>query len=348
MPYFRKNIDEMAAYVPGEQPKDTDRVIKLNTNENPYPPSPKAMAVLGELGPDVFRLYPDPMASSARRALSAVLGVPLAHILPGNGSDDLIMMIARACAGEGGRVVYPVPTFGFYHTQAAVQGAEIVEVPFGEDFALPTDALAEADGAVTFVANPNSPTGTYADSDQLAELARRLRGVLVVDEAYADFARGNALALVERFENVIVLRTMSKGYSLAGLRLAFGIAQPALLAGLMKTKAIYTVSGAADAVGAAAIADQDHKNAGAARIVASRESLARGLGELGFRVWPSEANFLLARPPAGNAGEVHQALARRRILVRHFTQPAIADCLRISIGTDEQNQALLAALREIL
>ena len=348
MSYFRDNIDAMAAYVPGEQPRDAQQVIKLNTNENPYPPSPAAMAVLSAVAGDDLRRYPDPMARNACRALADVLGVPIERILPGNGSDDLIMMLARACAGGDRAVAFPTPTFEFYRTQALIEGARIVEVPFDDDFRLPLAGLAEADAAVTFIANPASPSAGAATAQQLDELASRLSGVLVIDEAYVDFADGSALELIETHANVVVLRTLSKGYSLAGLRLGFGLAQPALLAGLVKTKAIYTIDAVAAAVGAAAIRDQDHKNANAERVKASRRRLIDGLEAIGFRVWPTQANFVLARPPGGQAGRLCADLKERRILVRYFSHNRLADKMRITVGTDEQNQALLDAAAELL
>ncbi|MDY6913033.1 MAG: aminotransferase class I/II-fold pyridoxal phosphate-dependent enzyme, partial [Planctomycetota bacterium] len=283
MSYFRKNIDAMTAYVPGEQPAPGAKLIKLNTNENPYPPSLKAIRVLRGLTADGLRPYPDPTAGEFRLAVSEVLGVPADWVLPGNGSDDVITMIARACLAPGRKAVYPAPTFEFYPTQGRIEGAELVEVPFDDDFNLPVEQLLAAGGAVTFVASPNSPSGTSAPNEQLEQLAAGLDGVLVIDEAYVDFADNNALELVRRFDNVIVLRTLSKGYSLAGLRLGFGVACPSLLSGFLKTKAIYNVSAPAAAVGAAAMRDQDHKNACVEKIKASRVKLTGELEAMGFR-----------------------------------------------------------------
>ena len=348
MSYFRKNIDAMSGYVPGEQPPQGAKVVKLNTNESPYPPSPAAMKVLRDLDGENLRRYPDAMAGEFRRAAGNVLGVAPEWILPGNGSDDLVMMIARACTGPGRAAAYPVPTFTFYVTQARVQAAEIVEVPFDEDFNLPVDELAEANAAVTFVANPNSPSGTFAPVDRLDELAGRVSGLLAIDEAYVDFSEQDALRLAEKHDNVIILRTLSKGYSLAGLRLGFGVGNPGLLDGLSKAKAIYNVSAAACAVGAAAIEDQAHKIANAEKIKASRTKLTSELADMGFRVWPSQANFLLARPPGGDAGRMHQALKARGILVRYFNEPRLDDKLRITVGTDRQNAALVEGLKQII
>ncbi len=347
MSFFRENIDAMDAYVPGEQPPAGAKVIKLNTNENPYPPSPATLAALGDFDGDALRRYPDAMATAFRQAASHALGVGADWIIPGNGSDDLIMMLARACAAPDRAIAYAVPTFEFYRAQALVEGARRVEVPYGEDFALPVEALAEANAALTFVANPNSPSGTAATVEQLDDLAARLEGVLAIDEAYADFAEQSALPLAKKHENVIVLRTLSKGYSLAGLRLGFAVCGPAIRAGLLKTKAIYNVSATACAVGAAAMADQAHKNANAEKIKASRRRLTESLEALGLRVWPSQANFVMVRPPDGQAEGMYQNLKNRGILVRYFKQPSLQDKLRITVGMDADNAALLGAMAEL-
>lgn len=346
MSWFKDNIESMKAYVPGE-PAGGGRVVKLNQNENPYPPSPRALAAIREFDGASLRLYPDPMAGKFRRVASEVLSVPAEWILPGDGSDDLIIMISRAALGPGRAVVYPVPTFPFYFTQGQIEGARIVEVACDEDFRLPVDALAKAQGAVTFLASPNSPTGQAASLEELDWLAGQLGGMLVIDEAYADFASLSALPLVETHANVLVMRTLSKGYSLAGLRWGFGIAQPALRDGLLKTKAIYNVGTLPAAVAAAALADQAYHDDCVAKILRQRERLAKDLGARGWRVWPSEGNFLLVRPPGGDGRAVCEALKARGVLVRYFPQDAMRDKLRITVGRPEENDALLAAWDDI-
>lgn len=348
MSYFRPNIDRMAGYVPGEQPSATAQVIKLNTNENPYPPSPKALQVLHTIDGELLRRYPNPMANPFREAASEVFGIPADWILVGNGSDDLLTMIFRACSGPGRRVVYPVPTYVLYQTLAQIQDAECCEVPYSDDYQLPLDELIAAQGAVTMIASPNSPSGTAIPLEQLERLAEELLGVLVVDEAYVDFAEASALPLLQRYPNLIVLRTLSKGYSLAGLRLGFGMAQPDLLSGLMKVKDSYNVDAIACQIGAAAIADQAYTLEMAAAIKQSRAALTQQLEQLGFTVWPSQANFVLARPPQGNGAWLYQSLKQRGILVRYFSQPRLEDKLRITVGTPAQNDALIQALAELL
>ncbi|NJK77337.1 MAG: histidinol-phosphate transaminase [Microcoleus sp. SU_5_6] len=348
MNYFRKSIHELSGYVPGEQPGVGTTVIKLNSNENPYPPSPQALQVLREIDGEMLRRYPDPTAKNFRLAASKVLGVPDDWIAVGNGSDDLLNLIVRAVGEPGKQVVCPSPTYVLYRTLTEIQDAEFVEVPYPEDYQLPVELLIAAKGAVTFVASPNSPSGTAISVADLEKLARELSGILVIDEAYVDFAEENALDLTKRYGNVIVLRTLSKGYSLAGLRLGFCIANPELLAELNKVKDSYNVDAIAYAVAASAIADRDYKIANAEKIKASRGKLAISFKELGFQVWPSQTNFLLVRPPQGDAERIYQILKAQGILIRYFNQPRLTDKLRITVGTEEQNQILVKTLKKIL
>lgn len=342
--YFRSNVNAMAAYQPGEQPSFKSSVIKLNSNENPYPPSPKAIEALRAIDADHLRRYPNPFANEFRQAVSQVLGVPSDWVIVGNGSDDLLNIVIRACTEPGRKVVYPAPTYVLYETLTTAQSAELVEIPYSEEYDLPIEKLLAANGAVTFIASPNSPSGHGVPIADLQKLAAHLSGVLVIDEAYVDFAETNALGLVQDFENVILLRTLSKGYSLAGLRLGFGIAHPTLLSGLFKVKDSYNIDAIACVVGAAAMLDQDYKNNCAAQVKASRTKLAADLDQLGFQVWNSQANFLLVQPPEKNAEFLYQRLKEQNILVRYFNQPRLKDKLRITIGTDEQNQILVERL----
>lgn len=342
--YFRPSINAITGYVPGEQPKPGTKIIKLNTNENPYPPSPVAIKVLRNLDSEWLRRYPDPYANEFRKVTSEVLGVPVDWIIVSNGSDDLLNLVVRACAELGRKVVYPVPTYVLYRTLTQMQPAEQVEIPYGEDYRLSIEELVAANGAVTFIASPNSPSGHIVPIADLRQLAARLSGVLVVDEAYVDFAEETALPLVQEFENVIAIRTLSKGYSLAGLRLGFGIANPKLLSGLFKVKDSYNIDAIACLVGAAAMGDQAYKHECAQKVKASRAKLALDLKQLGFQLWDSQANFLWTQPPQSNAEQIYLALKQRGILVRYFKQPGLEDKLRITVGTDGQNQLLVEAL----
>ena len=349
MSYFRPTVDAMTGYVPGEQPGPGTGIIKLNTNENPYPPSPKVLEALQNLGGEHLRRYPDPFARAFCRAVSEALAVPADWVIVGNGSDDLLNLLVRTCAeGCDRKVVYPTPTYVLYRVLAAMQPATVVEVPYPENFQLPIDELIAANGAITFVASPNSPSGHAVPLDDLRELAHRASGIVAIDEAYVDFAKFSALPLVREFENVIVLRTLSKGYSLAGLRLGFAVANPKLLAGLFKVKDSYNIDAIAIALGTAAIRDRAYKEACANKVKASRAKLAIDLKQLGFTVLESHGNFVLTTPPKGNAENLHLHLKERGILVRYFKQPILDDKLRISVGTEEQNQILIEALAGLI
>ena len=347
MSLFRPAIEALTGYVPGEQPNQAS-VVKLNTNESAYPPSPRALEALRAVDADMLRRYPHPAADEFRRSAAAVLDVDPGWILAGNGSDDLLTMLMRAVADPGRAVAYPTPTYVLYRTLAAMQEAPVIEAPFDDAYTLPVDALVRARAALTIVANPNSPSGTAASPDALETLAARLEGVLVIDEAYVEFADRSALDLVRRSDRVVVLRTLSKSHGLAGLRLGFAVAQPRLLAGLAGVKDSYNVDAVAARVGAAAIRDVDYTRDTVARIRDARQRLTASLAALGFRVWPSQANFVLARPPDGGARPLYDGLRSRAILVRYFDEPRLADALRITVGTEAQNAHLIAALAALM
>ena len=348
MSFFRATIDTLHPYVPGRQPAPGTRVIKLNTNENPYPPSPQALNVLRQLDADRLRRYPHRLGDEFREAVAEVLAVGPTWVLPGNGSDDLLTVLVRAVAGPGRPVVYPTPTYVLYRTLAEIQDAPVVEVPFDDGFTLPVDRLQAAQGALTFVANPNSPSGTVAPIEQLRVLATALEGLLVIDEAYVAFADDDALALVRRHPNVVILRTLSKSHALAGLRLGFAIAHPTVVEELAKVKDSYNVGAVAARIGTAAIRDVEYTRRVVAQIKASRTRLAAALETMGCRVWPSQANFLLMRPPDGDAERVYRELEARGILVRYFGESPLSDTLRITVGTDEEQTALLETLGTLL
>ena len=347
---FRPNIARLRGYVPGEQPRERG-YLKLNTNENPYPPSPLVLERLRHACSADLRLYPDPDAWALRRKLGEVFAIAPQQIMAGNGSDELLNVIIRSFAGEGDKIAYPHPTYGYYKPLIDIQGAEAVPVEFGEDFALP-EGLAGAGARVTFLANPNAPSGTLVSYDEVAALCARVDGVLVVDEAYVDFSRGGCIQLIEEHPNAIVVRTMSKSFSLAGLRIGFAFARAALIEGMWKVKDHYNLNRLSLVAAEAALEDIDAMRANAARVCATRAHLCAGLRGLGFYVWDSQANFVLAR--LGErwanraAATLYAQLKERRILVRYFAAPPrLANCLRISVGTDAEIAALLAALKEL-
>jgi len=342
---FRRNIARMEGYVPGEQPREPG-FIKLNTNENPYPPSPKVREAILAEADDRMRLYPDPDATALRRQAARVYGFDPSWIIAGNGSDDLLAMVAKAFLGEKDALACPSPTYTLYDTLVRIQGARILRVPYPADYSLPR-SLPGRKARVTVVANPNSPSGTAVPLEVLSSLADAVSGVLVIDEAYVDFADDTALSLARERENVIVLRTFSKSFSLAGMRIGLGFAHPGIIEGLNKVKDSYNMSRLSIAAGTAALSDIAWMERNAARIRKTRETLSLALPSAGYAPYPSRSNFVLARRiRGGSARGTYEALKRRKILVRYFDTPRLADCLRITVGTDREVEALLEAMRK--
>ena len=347
----RPAIRDMQAYVPGEQPRELDRYIKLNSNENPYPPSPHVVRALQRaVGDDApgqqLRIYPSPSAEDVRRKAAEVYGLEPDQVLVGNGSDDLLTMLMRTCIDPGDRVAYPVPTYSLYDILVAMQDGRAVRVPWPEDFSLPLEALVESRAKLVFVANPNAPFGNFTPVEQLEALARQTPGLLVVDEAYVDFAHHTALPLLARYPQLVILRTLSKSFSLAGLRIGLAFGHPELLGELMKVKDSYNMNRLSMVAAVAALEDSGWMRANVARIQATRARLSVALRDLGYDVSPSQANFVVARRRGVSQQPVYEWLKARRILVRYFSEPELSDCVRISIGSDEETDQLLAALRQ--
>jgi histidinol-phosphate aminotransferase len=346
---FRPAIRQMAPYAPGEQPSPGERLIKLNTNENPYPPSPQvARAIRRELT-SALRLYPAPNADDFIQAAAAAYDFSTSMILAGNGSDELLAMLFRAVLGPRDTVAYPQPTYSLYDTLAEIQEAQVIRLPLGPNFSLPLDALAERAARLTIVCSPNSPCGTLADLDKLDELAEALDGkLLVIDEAYVDFAESNALALAQRRANVVVLRTLSKSFSLAGMRLGLAFAHPAIIEQLHKVKDSYNLNRLAIAAGAAALRDLPWMRRNVERVKRTRVMTELRLRELGLDVPPTQSNFVLARIPGVDLAPLAAALRHRQVLVRHFPKSVFRDAIRISIGLPAEMRELLDALPPLL
>ncbi len=346
MSYFRDNVERATGYTPGFQPKAAE-VVKLNTNENPYPPSPQVMQTLAGIKPEQLRRYPDPLGTAFRDAAAELHGVTPDNIMCCNGGDDLLSIAVRAFCDEKRPLAYPVPTYSLYPVLAKLENCDAIEVAFDREFNLPA-ALARIGAALTIVCNPNAPTGTVVPVEELASLAAELRGVLLIDEAYVDFAEFNCVSLTKDFDNVIVLRTLSKGYSLAGLRLGYAIAHKDLIDGLIKVKDSYNVDAIAIALAAAAIKDQAYFRENVEKIKKERQVLTDRLRALGFAVRDSQSNFVFAQVKTGSAARIQEQLAQRNIYIRYWNAPGISDKLRISVGTEEQNEKLIEALKEIV
>lgn len=349
---IRSNILAMKGYVPGEQLNDPD-IIKLNTNENPYPPSPRVFEAIREaLTGDKLRKYPQPLGDDFRKAAGSVLGVDPDAILIGNGSDDILTILTRAFVPEGGLVVAPTPSYLLYRTLAEIQGARFKTKEFTDDWALLCPWPEGAD--ITFIANPNSPSGTVVDPANVIRAAQAVAPApLVLDEAYADFADWTGIELLRDTRtpsytpNLIVTRSFSKAYSLAGMRFGFAVADPAIIRELVKVKDSYNCDVLSLAAATAAIQDQDYFRQVRERILATRSRMAIELGNLGFEVTPSHANFLWCRRSDRRVKPIYEQLKERKILVRYMNYDGY-DGLRISVGTDAEIDKLLAELRAIL
>ncbi|MBI3407140.1 MAG: histidinol-phosphate transaminase [Planctomycetes bacterium] len=344
--FLRAKVFNMAGYTPGEQPRDAD-VVKLNTNENPYPPSPCVAAAISELlHHGRLRKYPDPLGQDFCQVAGRILGVDPASILIGNGSDDILTILTRAFVPESGLVVSPTPSYLLYKTLADLQGAAFQAVPFAPNWSIP-EPWPVRDAHLTFVANPNSPSGTMVPVSALENLAQQLRGPLVIDEAYIDFADATALPLC-RLANVIVTRTLSKSYSLAGLRFGFAVAQPEMIRQLTKVKDSYNCDALSLAGAAAALDDQEHMLLNRTKILATRGRLTRQLRALGFQVEPSQANFVWVTRSDRPVKPIFETLKGRKILVRFMDYGVLGDGLRISVGTDAEIDRLLNELQGIV
>jgi histidinol-phosphate aminotransferase len=344
--FLRPNIRAMAAYTPGEQPRDGG-FIKLNTNENPYPPSPRVFEALQTaLTGDRLRKYPDPMGTAFCQTAGRVLDIDPESILIGNGSDDVLTIITRSFVGEGGLVVSPTPSYVLYKTLAELQGARFETVPFTPDWQLPSDWPSPA-AQLTFLANPNSPSGTMVRPSALERLIGALRGPLVLDEAYVDFADTNGLHLARR-PNVIVTRSFSKSYSLAGIRFGYAVADPALVRELVKAKDSYNCDALSLVAASAAMEDQEYLKTTRSKILATRLRMEQELARLGFDVCPSQANFVWCRRADQPVKPIYEELKRRGILVRYMNYAGHGDGLRISVGSDAEIDRLLEELQGLL
>ena len=308
-----------------------------------------AVAAMKSVSPDRLRRYPDPSANKVRDIVAGLFGVRRENVLCGNGSDELLTLVVRACVGEGETLAYPTPTYSLYPVLAEIQGAKALEIPTADDFSLPVEALQKAKARLLILCNPNAPTGVFAPPEVIGEIAARFRGVVVVDEAYVDFSRAHCMSLAAERPNVLVFRTLSKSYSLAGLRFGYAVGPADLISGLEKVKDSYNVDAVSIELAAAALKDQEWMLANVEKIRSERARLTAGLTKRGFAVTPSEANFILVRAPGGgDARPYYELLKGRGILVRYWNLPRIADKLRITVGTPEENNALLVALESVV
>lgn len=358
MSYERDNIRRMHGYQWGEQP-DTADVTKLNTNENPYPPSPAVARALGGFDSNLLRTYPKPTADPLRDQIAGLHGVTRDHVLVTNGGDEGLRLALSTFVDPGAVFAMAEPSYSLYPVLAQIQDARVTTVDLDDDWQLPADSAARLNAAgarLTCLVNPHAPSGRLTDAARLESLARALDGVLLVDEAYVDFVDPgldhDLSHLVRKLPNLLLLRTFSKGYSLAGLRLGYLLGHTDLIGPMIgKTRDSYNVDAISQALGGAALADQDYARSTWQKVREARQGLVSGLAQLGLGCAESQTNFVLARVPDDapcSARELYLSLKSRGILVRYFDTPRLARRLRITVGTAEQNQRLIATLEELL
>ncbi|MCS6770994.1 MAG: histidinol-phosphate transaminase [Kiritimatiellae bacterium] len=342
---IRASVSKLQPYTPGEQPR-VPGLIKLNTNENPYPPSPRVAEALRQIAAEGLRLYPDPLAADLRAEIAHLHGCAPENVFAGNGSDEILALCTRAFVEPQGEIAWFDPSYSLYPVLAAIADTPARAIPLTNEFRLPPiEVMGLRSVSLMFVTVPNAPTGLAYPRPEIEAICRAVPGVVVLDEAYVDFAPESFADLALRLPNVLVTRSFSKSYSLAGLRLGYAIGPRPLIEALFKIKDSYNIDAIAQRLGIEAVRDQAWMRANADRIIATRGRVADALAALGWKVLPSAANFLFARPPGGDAAGIFAKLRARNILVRHFPGPRTGEYLRITIGTDEQMDALLAALR---
>lgn len=350
--FLSRKAKNILPYTAGEQPKDR-KYVKLNTNENPYPPSPKALEAYKNLDFSSLNLYPMPDADALRAAIAAAEGVEPENIFCGNGSDEILALCLPAFFDEEGvGAAFADITYSFYPVFCEFFGIRFTRLPLEEDFSLDLDKLTALPAQGLIVANPNAPTGIGIPLSQIEKFVRENSGrVVILDEAYMPFFNESAVPLTKKYPNLLVVKTFSKGYSLAGMRCGYAIGDASLIDGLRRCKDCfnsYPLDRVCQAVCAAAISDGDYYAQKNAIVIAERERLSGELRSRGFEVLPSRSNFLFARHGRLSGREVYEGLRARGVLVRHFDKPRIADFCRITVGSPQQNDALLKELDELL
>lgn len=343
-------VNDLVPYVPGEQPK-LDNLIKLNTNENPFGPSPQVLAAITAATNDALRLYPAPDADSLKATIAEYYGVQANQVFVGNGSDEVLAHVFNGLLRHGKPVLFPDISYSFYPVYCGLYGIEAKTLPLAEDFTLNVADYAQPNGGIIFP-NPNAPTGIALPLEQIEQLLRaNPESVVVVDEAYVDFGAETAIALVDRYPNLLVTQTLSKSRSLAGLRVGLAVGQADLIEALERIKNSfnsYPLDRLALAGAEAAFRDEAYFDRTRRAVIDSREQVVARLREMGFEVLPSAANFVFTRHPDHDAAQLAQGLRERRVIVRHFAKPRIDQFLRITIGTPEQNARLIEALQALI
>lgn len=348
--YLSKLANTIKPYVPGEQPRDK-KYIKLNTNENPYPPSPLVTAAIRDEAGEALRLYPDPECMELRKKLAAYYGVDLQQVFVSNGSDEILAFCFLAFFNPGRAIIFPDITYSFYPVYASLFGIDYNTIPLNDDFSVPVELFTKENGGI-ILANPNSPTGGLLPVGEIVKiLESSIDSVVIVDEAYIDYGGESVIGLIAEYPNLLVVRTFSKSRSLAGLRVGFALGNKELIEGLERIKNSfnsYTLDKLALVGAEAALDDEKYFQKTRKLVIKTREETIKQLKEQGFIIVESEANFIFIKHPRCNAPLMFQKLREKGILVRHYNQPRINDYLRVTIGTDAEMREFIEAVNSIL
>lgn len=348
MKYWNDNVKTLTPYIPGEQPDANAKVIKLNTNENAFSPSPKVVKALKKFAFETLRLYPNANADPLRDALAEYHGVARENIICTNGSDEALSYIMNAFTSKKTNVVFTDPTYTVYETLARRFGVPFTTIPTEPDFTITLERVPTTKKTVFFLANPNAQTGLFIDRLELEMFLAVFKGLLVIDEAYVDFAPESALPLIRTHDNVLITRTFSKSFSLCGMRLGYALGDASLIEGLMRVKDSYNVNMLTQCAGLAALEDARYMQAKAKEIIGERERLRDTFTRMGWVVLPTQTNFLLVKPFGISAEALYEGLKANGIFIRYFKTERLAAFARITIGTKKENDALLTAIGTLL
>lgn len=349
--FLNRRFDSLKPYTPGEQPKCAGRLIKLNTNENPYPPAPGVLEVINRAELEKLKLYSDPETALLTEAIARHFGIGKDQVMAGNGSDEILAFLFMAFQGRTGKVFYPEISYSFYPVYCDVFGAEGIQIPLREDYTVRVEDYFHVGGTIV-ITNPNAPTGVALTLDEIERiLIHNPEDLVIIDEAYVDFGADSAVELIDSYDNLLVVQTFSKSRSLAGARIGYAMGDSRIIADLNRIRFSfnpYSLDRLAILAGTEAMKDDAYFHETRNRIICTREAFVKGMEALGFDVLPSKANFVFASSPHISGEAYFSELRRRNIIVRHFKDEKISDYVRITIGTQEEMELLLEATGEIL
>lgn len=348
MKFWNSNLKNLYPYLPGEQPKTDDQFIKLNTNENPYPPSPKVIKKLQELNPQNLAQYSDPNWSRLREALAVRYNIAKEQLFCGNGSDEILSLIFRAFLSSEDQIIIPYPNYSLYETLAQSYGISYLSIQSNDQFIISFDSLSQIQSKAIFFSNPNAPTGRYYDINLISDFCKTYNGLFILDEAYIDFGGKSGIKLISQLDNLLITRTFSKSFSLAGLRFGYAFGSPSLVEGLMRIKDSYNLNTITQLLAYEAIQDYDTMRENVQKVMLNRDYLTNELKKLGFNVIPSKGNFVFVSHPNYPANQLFNTLKKKKILVRYFDRPRIKDYLRITIGNKANLDKLIKTIGSII